>query len=271
MIELPKIEDPRGNLSFIEHGPKGVCPFEIERVGWIYDVVAGGTLSPREGCRSSEMIVAMSGSLDVVTDNKAAQTRRIHLNRSDRGVVAGPGEPLVLDNFSTNAVAMILGGGPEEKNRPKRLTADPHPASDVADVRVIELPRERVGHGSRTVVENGAAWLPFDVRRVFYLYDVPADSERGGHSHYEACELMVALTGSFDVVLDDGKHEPRRFTLNRPYRGLYIPTGLWRTLDSFSGGAVCLVLTSERYSEADYVRDYEQFRTLTKRQQDEKI
>lgn len=142
--------------------------------------------------------------------------------------------------------------------------AEGHGISRVSDCRRIELPRVRHANGSLTVAENGAAGLPFAVRRVFYLYDVPADADRGGHSHYEAREIIVALTGSFDVVTDDGR-EKRRFTLNRPYSGLYIPRGLWRTLDNFSGGAVGLVLTSERFSEADYVRSYDLFKELSVR------
>ena len=138
-----------------------------------------------------------------------------------------------------------------------------HKTSSVAEARLIELPRHRHANGSLTVAENGADGMPFDIRRVFYLFDVPADAERGGHSHYQAQELIVALTGSFDVVLNDGKSEPRRFTLNRPYKALYVPAGLWRTIDNFSGAAVCMVLTSERYSESDYVRDYDKFVELT--------
>lgn len=138
-----------------------------------------------------------------------------------------------------------------------------HATSDICCCGIIDLNRHRHANGSLTVFENGAEASPFDVRRVFYLYDVPADASRGGHSHHAAQELIVALSGSFDVVLDDGKHEPRRFTLNRPYRGLYIPAGIWRTLDNFSGGSVCMVLTSERYDEADYVRDYDKFKILT--------
>ncbi len=140
---------------------------------------------------------------------------------------------------------------------------DPHATSSTGLCRIIDLPRHRHANGSLSVVENGAEGMPFDVRRVFYLYDVPADATRGGHSHYRATELIVALTGSFDVVLDDGKRPPVRFTLNRPYRALYIPAGIWRTLDNFSGAAVCMVLTSERYSEADYVRQYDRFIQLT--------
>ena len=138
-----------------------------------------------------------------------------------------------------------------------------HAISSIDRCRIIELDRNRHANGSLTVFENGAAYCPFDVRRVYYLYDVPADASRGGHSHYEAEGLIVALSGSFDVVLDDGKQPPRRYSLNRPYRGLYITAGIWRTLDNFSGGAVCRVLTSHRYSAADYVRDYDTFKRLT--------
>lgn len=127
------------------------------------------------------------------------------------------------------------------------------------------MPLERLHqkYGSSTEVKNGTPQAPFDVKRIFYLYDVPADSERGGHSHYKAQELMVALGGSFDVTLNDGKSDPVTFTLNRPYKALYIPAGLWRTIDNFSAGAVCLVLTSEIFSEADYVRDFNEFLKLT--------
>lgn len=136
-----------------------------------------------------------------------------------------------------------------------------HSTSRLKDCRVIELPRHRHPNGSLTVVDN-CDGAPFDVKRVFYLYDVPGDSSRGGHSHHLAQEIIVAAGGSFDVTLSDG-HDTKTFSLNRPYRGLYIPAGIWRNLDNFSSGAVCLVLTSELYDEADYVRDYEIFKQLT--------
>lgn len=139
-----------------------------------------------------------------------------------------------------------------------------HGISTVDDCVILDLPRERHANGSLTVAENADPGMPFDVRRVFYLYDVPADADRGGHSHHMAREIIIALSGSFDVVIDDG-HDKKRFSLNRPYRGLYVPRGLWRTLDNFSGGAVALVLTSEIFSEADYVRSYEEFINLTRR------
>ena len=143
------------------------------------------------------------------------------------------------------------------------MSNDPHASSRLADARIIEAERHDDPKGKLAVfekAENGMS--PFEVKRVFYLYDVPADSERGGHSHFNGQELIIAIAGSFDVELDDGV-ERKRWRLDRPYRALYIPTGLWRTIDNFSGGAVCLVLTSTNYSEDDYVRSYERFVELT--------
>ncbi|MDE6802771.1 MAG: FdtA/QdtA family cupin domain-containing protein [Muribaculaceae bacterium] len=112
-----------------------------------------------------------------------------------------------------------------------------------------------------TVVENDDS-IPFAIKRVFYLYDVPGDSERGGHSHHKAQELIVAVSGSFDITLTDG-HRTEVFTLKRPYEALYIEAGIWRSLNNFSSGSVSLVLTSEKYDEADYVRDFNEFQRLT--------
>lgn len=264
MIKLPKIEDPRGNLSFIEAGPRGVCPFEIQQVEWRYDVPSGTSFKSRVRKGAEEMYVAMSGSFDIVA---SSDPLRFTLNRSDRAIVAGAGDEVVIDNFSTNSVLLKLSSETDEDIiAGEELVEDPatsHRDSDIEDVRMVDLWRVQIQKSSYTAIYNDCLAIPFKVRRAFYLYDVPADAERGGHSHYMAQELIVALTGSFDVVLDDGKHAPRRYSLNRPYRGLYIPAGMWRTLDNFSGGAVCLVLTSERYSEADYVREYDEFKRLT--------
>lgn len=111
--------------------------------------------------------------------------------------------------------------------------------------------------GNITVVENGKT-VPFDVKRTYYLYDVPGGESRGGHAHKDLYQLIIAVSGSFSVTLDDGNIK-RTFILNRPYQGLYIVPGIWRTLDDFSSGSVCLVLASEKYSEEDYIREYEDF------------
>ena len=136
-----------------------------------------------------------------------------------------------------------------------------HAISRLSDCKMIELARHRHENGSLSFVENSQEY-PFEVKRVFYLYDVPGDTVRGGHSHHKGEELIVAASGSFDVTLTDGC-ETHTFSLNRPYRALYIPAGVWRNLDNFSSGSVCLVLTSECYSEDDYVREYDEFLALT--------
>lgn len=130
--------------------------------------------------------------------------------------------------------------------------------STVYDCTIIELDKHHSDRkGNISVVENSKD-VPFDVKRTYYLYDVPGGESRGGHAHRELRQLIVAASGSFTVTLDDGNVK-RTFTLNRPYQGLYIVPGIWRTLDDFSSGAVCLVLASERYDEADYIRDYNEF------------
>ena len=145
---------------------------------------------------------------------------------------------------------------------------DPHTTSKVDNCRLVELDKNHHSNGNLTVVENGEQ-VPFDIKRCYYLYDVPGGAERGGHSHRLLRQLIVAISGSFDVVLDDGANL-RRFTLNRPYQGLLIVPVIWRVLENFSSGSVCLVLASEHYNEQDYVRDYKEFQRLTshKRQQE---
>ena len=125
----------------------------------------------------------------------------------------------------------------------------------LSDCRIIDLPKvgDPRARGNLTFIEAGLH-VPFSIRRAYYLYDVPGGAERGGHAHKRLHQLIVALSGSFDVVLDDGC-EKRRIPLNRPYHGLYICPYIWRELDNFSTGAVCLVLASEFYSEDDYLRD----------------
>ena len=122
---------------------------------------------------------------------------------------------------------------------------------------VIDLPRISDPRGNLTFVE-GERHVPFAIQRVYYLYDVPGGAERGGHAHRELHQLIVAMSGSFDVHLDDG-YSKKSIHLNRSYRGLYVCPMIWREIDNFSSGAVCMVLASNRYDEADYYRDYQDF------------
>jgi dTDP-4-dehydrorhamnose 3,5-epimerase-like enzyme len=127
----------------------------------------------------------------------------------------------------------------------------------LADCKLIALPRIQDPRGNLTFVEGGNH-IDFDIKRVYYLYDVPGGSARGGHAHKELRQLIIAMSGSFDVLLDDGV-EKKRFHLNRSYQGLYVCPMIWRELDNFSSGSVCMVLASNRYDESDYYRDYQQF------------
>ncbi len=129
--------------------------------------------------------------------------------------------------------------------------------SRVYDCSIIELDKHHHEKGNITVIENRNT-IPFETKRIYYLYDVPGGESRGGHAHKELSQLIVAVSGSFSVTLDDGVVK-RTFLLNRPYQGLYIIPGIWRTLDDFSSGSVCLVLASHPYYEEDYIRDYNEF------------
>lgn len=130
--------------------------------------------------------------------------------------------------------------------------------SSVKDCHIIALDKHHsVRKGDICVVENGTT-VPFDIKRVYYIYDVPSGAERGGHAHKALKQLIVALSGSFTVVIDDGT-EKRSFFLNRPDKMLYVAEGNWRVIGDFSSGSVCMVLASEKYDSDDYIRDYNEF------------
>jgi hypothetical protein len=132
--------------------------------------------------------------------------------------------------------------------------------STVYHASLIELNKNHNVKGNITSVNNSNE-IPFDIKRVYYLYDVPGGEERGAHAHKDLQQLIIAASGSFDLVLDDGKTK-RTFQLNRPYIGVYMPAGLWRELNNFSSGSICLVLASHVYDENDYIRDYNEFMTF---------
>lgn len=123
--------------------------------------------------------------------------------------------------------------------------------------KIIDLPKITDPRGNLTFIE-GARHVPFDIKRVYYLYDVPGGAERGGHAHRNLHEFIIALSGSFDVILNDGT-DKKRFHLNRSYYGLYVCPMVWRELDNFSSASVCMVLASAPFEESDYYRDYDKF------------
>ena len=282
LIQLPKFLDDRGNLSFFENDNQ--LPFTIRRVHWIYDVQGGEERGGVAYRTTEEFIVAMSGSFDVVVSD-GTQEWKFPLNRSYKGVYIPAGYWRSVENFSTNSVAVIAASTFYDSNdairsmeefrlwritniNSDKLNGVHHPSHithhtsgvkhSVYDCCIVELDRHHSQRkGDISVVENGKE-VPFDTKRIYYLYDVPGGADRGGHAHKELFQLIVAASGSFSVILDDGACK-RTFTLNRPYQGLLVKPGIWRTLTDFSSGSVCMVLASEKYDERDYIRDYEEF------------
>lgn len=279
LIQLPKFLDDRGNLSFFENDKQ--LPFAIKRVHWIYDVPGGEERGGVAYKTTEEFIVAMSGSFDVVVrDGK--QEWKFSLNRSYMGVYIPAGYWRAVENFSSNSVAVIAAStfyDPNDAvrdikelitndasampNEPLRSMSRDKSLNEVKkykveDCGIIELDRHHSQRkGDISVVENGKE-VPFDVKRIYYLYDVPGGADRGGHAHKELYQLIIAASGSFTVTLDDGTNT-KVFTLNRPYQGLLIKPGIWRTLTDFSSGSICMVLASELYTPEDYIRSYDEF------------
>jgi dTDP-4-dehydrorhamnose 3,5-epimerase-like enzyme len=133
------------------------------------------------------------------------------------------------------------------------------PVTTIADCVLVEIPKIHDTRGNLAVIEGST--IPFDAKRVYYLFDVPSGSRRGGHAHIEQLELLLPLSGSFDVILNDGLQQTI-FSLNKPNVGLLIAKGIWRELENFSSGSVCLVLASDVFDEADYMRDFNEFESF---------
>lgn len=128
--------------------------------------------------------------------------------------------------------------------------------SSIQNCKILSIPKIEDPRGNLSVIENDV--IPFEMKRVYYLYDVPSAAERGGHSHIEQQEFLVALSGSFDVILNDGT-ATKTLTLNKPFEGLLITNGIWRELKNFSSGSVCLVIASDVFEESDYIREFDAY------------
>ena len=279
IIELPKILDDRGNLSFAENNNQ--IPFEIKRTYWLYDVPGGIARGGHAEKNNEELVIAISGSFEILVDD-GKESKTFTLNRSYYGLYIPKGLWREIKEFSSNSVALEFGSIPYDVDdyirdynvfldyaklqypESKMLKAEAIPTAldyakyNVFDCTMVELDKHHSNRrGNLTVVENGQT-LPFDVKRVYYLYDIPGGESRGAHAHKHLSQLIIAASGSFRVTLDDGNVK-RSFFLNRPYQGLYVKPGIWRDLDDFSSGAVCMVLASEVYDKDDYIRDYNEF------------
>ena len=292
ILGLPRIEDPRGNLSIIEQLKQ--IPFEIKRVYWIYDVPSGMDRGAHAYKENQEFIVALSGSFDVELDD--GKSRQIFsLNRSYFGVYVPKGMWRTMKNFSTNSLALILSSTQYDKedyimdyeefkqwtqnnmrqtmsvvndtsikvNNPQ-ISFSTNDGRSVFDCSLCELSKMHDVEGNLTYMYENVH-VPFPIRRVFYSYDIPGGEDRGAHAHKECHQFIIAASGSFEVVLNDGINR-RTVQLNRPFWGLHVPPGIWASEQGFSSGSICLVLASHGYSEDDYIRKYDDFLVYIKEQ-----
>ena len=292
IIELPKLVDPRGNLSIIEQ--KKQIPFEIKRVHWIYDVPGGVDRGGHAYKKTEEFIVALSGSFDVEIDD-GIEKQSFLLNRSYYGLYVSNGMWRKMTNFSTNSLALVLSSTDydecdyvsdyDEYKLWRKDSAKPPTIYDaktsikvntpahylgnkegrsVFDCSLCELNKMHDKEGNLTFVYENVH-IPFPVNRVFYSYDIPGGEDRGAHAHKHCHQFLIAASGSFEVVLDDGTNK-RTVQLNRPFWGLHIPPGIWASEQGFSSGSICLVLASDEYSEDDYIRNYDDYLEYIKTQ-----
>lgn len=287
ILNLPKITDPRGNLSIIEQFKH--IPFEIKRTYWIYDVPGGCDRGGHAYKENQEFIVALSGAFDVMLDD-GKEKKTFSLNRSYNGLYVPKGMWRAMTNFSTNSLALVLSSTEydvsdyimdydeflrwSEGEQMQTTPADYAPMSEVKamfnekegisvfDCSLCRLNKFHDPEGNLTVI-SGNVHVPFPIKRVFYSYDIPGGEDRGAHAHKECHQFIIAASGSFEVVLDDGTNK-RTVALNRPFWGLHVPPGIWASEQGFSSGSICLVLASHGYSEDDYIRNYDDFLSYVK-------
>lgn len=280
LIELPKIIDRRGNLSFVE--AQQHIPFDIARTYWIYDVPGGQHRGSHAFRTQHELIIALSGSFDVVLDDGSGK-RTYTLNRSYNALYVPNMTWRSLENFSTNALCLVVASAayneddyirnyrefkkirlsgeyrniaiPSREERESDITPC---YNTVFDCSLIEFPIVKNRAGNITYV-HGSDNVPFALKRIFYIYDIPSGAKRGMHAHKHCHEILIAASGSFDVELDDGTNK-KVVNLNRPNFGLHIPPGVWATEKEYSSGVICLALTSDEYDEEDYISTYSEFK-----------
>lgn len=285
LLGLPRIEDPRGNLSIIEQIKQ--IPFEIKRVYWIYDVPGGKDRGAHAYKDNKEFIVALSGSFDVELDD-GNNKQTFSLNRSYFGLYVPRGMWRTMKNFSTNSLALVLSSTEYDENdyimdyeefkawakdntiptistinksstkvNEAEASFSAKEGKSVFDCSLCELNKMHDPEGNLTYIYENIH-VPFPINRVFYSYDIPGGEDRGAHAHKECHQFIIAASGSFEVVLDDGINK-RTVQLNRPFWGLHVPPGIWASEQGFSSGSICLVLASHGYSEDDYIRNYDDF------------
>ena len=285
ILSLPKIGDERGNLSIIEQAKQ--IPFEIRRVHWIYDVPGGVNRGGHAYKETEEFIVALSGSFDVVVDDGEGR-KAYSLNRSYFGLYVPKGMWRTMTNFSTNSLALVLSSTDYDENdyvsdyeeyvswrkdnsktptisdaKTSVIVNSPtisnmlNEGKSVFDCSLCELNKMHDPEGNLTFMYENIH-VPFPINRVFYSYDIPGGEDRGAHAHRKCHQFIIAASGSFEVVIDDGTNK-RTVQLNRPFWGLHVPPGIWASEQGFSSGSICLVLASHGYDAEDYIRDYDEY------------
>ena len=261
VASLPQIPDARGNLTALEELVH--FPFRTGRVQWYYDVPAGTSWVGSEPQLGDALVIALSGSFDVVF-GVPTPSSRVRLSRASMGLHVRDSVAWSVEDSSTNSVCLVISSQPARRPRPE---SEPVGRRRLWCLELKydnrRLPRAlvcapslvaRSPHGGGPQVD-----VPFEIPRIYYLYDVPGGASRGGHAHRTLEQMLVATAGSFEVVLHDGRRA-KKIRLDQAHSGVYIAPRIWRELVNFSPGAVRLTLASAPYDEADYVRDLGEYR-----------
>jgi hypothetical protein len=238
-------------------------PFAIDRTYWIYDVAGSHAGDESRDRPREEIIVALAGDLDVAVHD-GAEERIVRLDRAYKGLLVPGMRSWSLRESSPNAIALVVASPPLDATDAKVAasiitSSGPVDArqSTIEDCAVVDLPRLDHPSTVTTSVRSGKD-VDFQIRRVYYLTDIPHGAARGGHAHRELHQYVVAASGSFEVVIDDGL-DSRSIRLARPDRALHLVPGIWRNLQDFADGSICLVIASRRFEESDYLRGYGEF------------
>ena len=242
LVDLPCFTDGRGDLCFFEVGQH--VPFASMDVAWWYPDAGG--VRPLPASAAPGFLVVLRGEVSLVVPGRETP---VVLDRATRGLLVPDASQVALSQGSYGSCLLICSAA----GMPPASSQAIDPSGGLRPIPTETAPGGILVRGSRAV--------PFPVRRIYYLYNVPAGQERGAHAHRELRQLIVAVHGGFDVVLHDG-HESRRVSLNAGTTGLPVSRMNWRDLEGFTADAVCLVLASETYSEADYIRTYDDYRRL---------
>lgn len=252
ILDLPKIEDKRGNLSFIEIETH--LPFPITCACWIYGDVEENELELFKN--QQKIIIALSGSFDIVI-NDAESTHT--LNSANKALYLPHSTEYSLENYSANSVCLILGSHANNQINKHNLLYDKDNSTPqyytVADCSLIKFSATE----KDLVRIESEKDIPFNIERTFYIYDIPKGEERGRHAHKYCHELLVATTGSFEVDLDDGTTK-KTIILDNPKQALHIPPGVWASQKKYSSGVTCLAFASKKYNLDGYINSYEEFK-----------